>query len=166
MSFSSRLLVNGTCSSSMNRRVSVSKSINRSRRFLALDRFVRPRLFFFLLSSGGGHSVWAFSSRSRYFCRYLWVSAGCWFVFYPDFYFLIILNWLDMFRFILNKLGSRFAQTDFIGFLRHGWKSLNNEGGGSRVPRLPLGHYLMLPTSGYPLPGCSPAEPGSVSPKL
>jgi hypothetical protein len=25
-------------------------------------------------------------------------------------------------------------------------------------------HYSMLPTSGYPLAGCSPAEPASVSP--
>jgi len=27
-------------------------------------------------------------------------------------------------------------------------------------------HYSMLPTSGYPLAGCSPAEPTSVSPDI
>jgi hypothetical protein len=31
--------------------------------------------------------------------------------------------------------------------------------------RFPPAHYSMLPTSGYPSAGCSPAEPASVSPE-
>jgi hypothetical protein len=54
-----------------------------------------------------------------------------------------------------------------LGFLRHLQESLNNisNGGSSHFPNcFPRQHYSMLPASGYPLAGCSPAEPASVSP--
>ncbi len=51
----------------------------------------------------------------------------------------------------------------YMGFLRHEQESLNNEGRGSLSHRLSREHYLMLPASDYPLVGCSPAEPTSVS---
>ena len=55
------------------------------------------------------------------------------------------------------------------GFLRHWQESLNIircEGNDLIKSRYPLKHYSMLPASGYPLAGCSPAEPASVSPDV
>jgi hypothetical protein len=63
------------------------------------------------------------------------------------------------------KNGIRFALPILLGFLRHRRESLNNEGGGKmrRTASSPV-HYSMLPSSGYSLTGCSPAEPVSASP--
>jgi hypothetical protein len=66
-----------------------------------------------------------------------------------------------------NLLKSVFASlSHFMGFLRHGWESLNNEFGLGRCASStpPRAHYSMLPTSGYSSIGCSPAEPISASP--
>ena len=38
--------------------------------------------------------------------------------FYPDVIFLIILNQLMIFQFIVNKKGSRYAPIDYIGFFK------------------------------------------------
>jgi len=63
----------------------------------------------------------------------------------------------------------RFAH-HFNGFFEAWQESLNiafRVGKGSSLQsRLPLAHYSMLPASGYPLAGCSPAEPASVSPDI
>ena len=61
----------------------------------------------------------------------------------------------------------RFAQSDLIGFLRHGQEGLNkekSEGNSMYVLLFPSWHYSMPPAPGYPLTGCTPAEPASVSP--
>jgi transposase len=55
-----------------------------------------------------------------------------------------------------------------VRFGRHGWTEASggslqvNSPGGLVVPQGPA--EMLPPRSGYPLPGCSPAEPGSVSP--
>jgi len=54
-----------------------------------------------------------------------------------------------------------------MDFLRHKQESLNNVRGMGKLKfqvACPVEHYSMLPASGYPLAGCSPAEPASVFP--
>lgn len=55
---------------------------------------------------------------------------------------------------------------NFIGFLRHKRESLNDRicGMGRCCFHTSPKHHSMLPTSGYSLAGCSPAEPASASP--
>ena len=54
-----------------------------------------------------------------------------------------------------------------LGFFRHMQEGLNKTkriGGTAKYRLFPLRHYSMPPAPGYPLAGCSPAEPASVSP--
>jgi len=82
----------------------------------------------------------------------------------PRSYASTAINGLSRRNLIQN--GIRFAQSYLIGFLRHGWESLNNVGLGrcDSAATSPRVHYSMLPTSGYSSTGCSPAEPVSASP--
>jgi hypothetical protein len=54
-------------------------------------------------------------------------------------------------------------RSSVVGFKRYGQESLNNNRKSQQLCQLFFEHYLMLPASDYPLAGCSPAEPTSVS---
>lgn len=69
------------------------------------------------------------------------------------------------------KNGIRFALSILLGFLRHGWRPLNDSHAGgwedASSPRIfPSQYYSMAPTSGYSSAGCSPALPASASPDI
>jgi hypothetical protein len=61
----------------------------------------------------------------------------------------------------LQRQADRSSRSE--GFQRHAWTKTNEKGPPSLVASAGLAD-LSPPRSGYPLPGCTSAEPGSVSP--